>query len=220
MHRIGAPNLPMAAISEQKRKYSQLDHLDWVRWWNAVNEQEGRPDKNTDFHWADIFPIRTPTVLRAVLVEPRLVGTLCKSTLIFSNLLRYILPQEADQLLVVRACWERNLDVANDRVLSQVIEEAGFSAPDIMTSANDPTYKAELRARTLEAKEAGICGVPSYRIFRRTVGEGEDAWNQHGDIVWGQDLISDVEDYIAGWESDAVAEVGQDSRDRGTNSKL
>ena len=78
--RIGAPNLPMAAISEQKRKYSQLDHRDWVRWWNAVNEQEGRPDKNIEFYWADIFPIRTPTVLRAVLVKPELIRSLCKST--------------------------------------------------------------------------------------------------------------------------------------------
>ena len=67
----------MAAISEQKRKYSQLDHTDWVRWWNQVNKQEGSPDKNIDFHWAEIFPIRTPTLLRTVLVEPNLIGPLC-----------------------------------------------------------------------------------------------------------------------------------------------
>lgn len=76
--RIGAPNLPMAAISEQKRQYSQLDHMDWTRWWNEVNEQASKPDKNIDFHWAEIFPIRTPAVLRAVLVEPKLIGPLCK----------------------------------------------------------------------------------------------------------------------------------------------
>lgn len=55
-----------------------MDHSDWCRWWNAVNEQAGKPDKEIEFHWADIFPIRTPTVLRAVLVEPSLVGVLCK----------------------------------------------------------------------------------------------------------------------------------------------
>lgn len=76
---IGAPNTPMTAVSEQKRNYSQLDHRDWCRWWNAVNEQQGRPDKPIEFYWADIFPIRTPTVLKAVLVEPGLVGPLCKS---------------------------------------------------------------------------------------------------------------------------------------------
>ena len=68
----------MAAISEQKRQYSQQDHRDWVRWLNAVNLQEGKPDKNIDFKWAEKFPIRTPTVLRAVLVEPALVDVLCK----------------------------------------------------------------------------------------------------------------------------------------------
>ena len=77
---IGAPNTPMSAISEQKRNYSQLDHQDWCRWWNAVNEQEGKPDKGIEFYWADVFPIRTPTVLRAVLAEPGLVGPLCKLT--------------------------------------------------------------------------------------------------------------------------------------------
>ena len=75
---IGAPNTPMTAVSEQKRNYMQLDHGDWCRWWNAVNEQEGKPDKPVEFYWADKFPIRTPTVLRAVLVEPKLVDVLCK----------------------------------------------------------------------------------------------------------------------------------------------
>ena len=78
LQRIGAPNTPMSAVSEQKRNYSQLDHSDWCRWWNAVNEQNGKPDKAIEFHWADIFPIRTPNLLRAVLVEPKLVGELCK----------------------------------------------------------------------------------------------------------------------------------------------
>ncbi len=77
LSRIGAPNLPLAAESEAKRKYIQLDHSDWCRWWNDVNKQNGRPDKNIDFHWADVFPIRTPAVLRTVLVEPRLVDALC-----------------------------------------------------------------------------------------------------------------------------------------------
>lgn len=48
---IGAPNLPMSAISEQKRNYMRLDHGDWVRWWNAINLQEGKPDKKIDFYW-------------------------------------------------------------------------------------------------------------------------------------------------------------------------
>lgn len=69
----------MGAVSVAKRKYTQLDHSDWCRWWNAINDQNARPDKNIDFYWADNFPIRTPTVLRVVLAESGLVDVLCES---------------------------------------------------------------------------------------------------------------------------------------------
>ena len=73
----------MAAISEAKRKYGKLDHKDWVRWWNDINRQNGLSDKNIDFYWADVFPIRTPTLLRAVLVEPKLVDVLCEFSIFY-----------------------------------------------------------------------------------------------------------------------------------------
>ena len=76
--RIGAPNEPGSAVSKQRAAYNSEDHRDWVSWWNAVNEQEGKPDKEINFHWADKFPIRTPTALRAVLVEPELINALCE----------------------------------------------------------------------------------------------------------------------------------------------
>lgn len=79
-YRIGAPNTPTNAISEQKRNSNNLDHSDWVRWWNAINVQDGSPDKEIKFYWADKFPIRTPTVLRAALVAPRLVPVLCTTS--------------------------------------------------------------------------------------------------------------------------------------------
>lgn len=77
---IGAPNVPMQAMSEQKRKYMQRDHGDWVRWWNAVSLQEGREelDGKIGFQWPENFPIRTTNLLRAVLVEERLCGVLCE----------------------------------------------------------------------------------------------------------------------------------------------
>lgn len=77
---IGAPNVPMQAMSEQKRKYMQRDHGDWVRWWNAVSLQEGSEelDGKIEFQWPENFPIRTTNLLRAVLVEERLCGVLCE----------------------------------------------------------------------------------------------------------------------------------------------
>ncbi|KXT11651.1 hypothetical protein AC579_7039 [Pseudocercospora musae] len=178
---IGAPNLPMAAISEQKRNYMRLDHGDWVRWWNAINVQEGEPDKTVDFYWADNFPIRTPSVLRVALVKPELVD------------------------LLYRACWERNLDMSKDEVLSAVLSEAGHDAKSIVKKANSQKIKADLRARTQEAKDTGICGVPTYRVFRRKFREQE--WKQTGDLVWGQDELNVVEDLIAGWDGSGIASV-------------
>ena len=100
--------------------------------------------------------------------------------------------------------------MADDQVLRKVIDDAGFSGSDILAKANDPKIKTELRERTKEAKDTGINGVPSYRVFRRKV--GTEAWKQEGDIVWGQDLIVDVEDYIAGWDGSTTAKVGKGER--------
>jgi hypothetical protein len=81
MQRIGAPNLPSSAISPTKAAWARQDHGDWVRYWNAINVQEGRPDRNIDFHWAENFPIRTPTVLRCAILAPQTVPVLCQSLL-------------------------------------------------------------------------------------------------------------------------------------------
>ncbi|CAK3966239.1 disulfide with oxidoreductase activity [Lecanosticta acicola] len=186
---IGAPNLPTSTVSEQKRNYNALDHGDWVRWWNAVNLQDGKPDQDIAFYWADKFPIRTPTVLRAAIAEPRLVEVL------------------------YRACWERNLDMSSDEVLAKVIDEAGYNSKSILTRANSPEIKQDLRTRTAEAKEAGICGVPTYRVFRRKAGSS-DVWQQVGDLVWGQDEVSVVEDVIAGWDGDGIATVDEEDKHR------
>ncbi|EMF08708.1 thioredoxin-like protein [Sphaerulina musiva SO2202] len=197
---IGAPNVPMQAMSEQKRKYMQRDHGDWVRWWNAVSLQEGREelDGKIEFQWPENFPIRTTNLLRAVLVEERLCGVL------------------------YRACWERNLNMSDDKVLKQVIAEAGFDADAILQAANEEKIKQELRLRTQEAKDAGICGVPTYRVFRRKLGQGESDWKQFGDLVWGQDEIAVVEDLIAGWDGTTTTTTtsGVENSSSSSHSKL
>ena len=74
---IGAPNLPGSAVSPAKAKWSRQDHADWTEYWNAVSAQDG--GQQGKFHWADTFPIRTPTVLRVAIVEPETTNLLCKS---------------------------------------------------------------------------------------------------------------------------------------------
>jgi 2-hydroxychromene-2-carboxylate isomerase len=96
--------------------------------------------------------------------------------------------------------------VADDAVLSDVLTKAAYNGPELIKQANTPEIKTKLREATAEAKAAGTCGVPSYRVFRES---GNGAWTNVGGIVWGQDEINVVEDLIAGWDdqkSTAVAE--------------
>lgn len=95
--------------------------------------------------------------------------------------------------------------MSSDEVLKQVIADTGADSDAVMAKANSQHYKTELRNRTAEAVNAGICGVPTYRVFRRSHGEQE--WKQTGDMVWGQDELAVVEDLIAGWDGSGVATI-------------
>jgi 2-hydroxychromene-2-carboxylate isomerase len=118
----------------------------------------------------------------------------------------------------VRACWEQNKDMSSDEVLSSAIAEAGYDAKSIMAKANSPEIKQDLRVRTKEAKDTGICGVPSYRIFRRRVGQQDQDWKLVSDIIWGQDESAVVEDLIAGW--DGHSRVVESDEKRRESAKL
>lgn len=179
---IGAPNLPSAAISPAKGVWSRQDHVDWTKYWNAVNLQERSPDKNIDFHWADIFPIRTPTVLRVAMVEPSAAPAL------------------------YRGCWEGNLDMAKEDVVIKVLDEAGFNGAELLQKSNSSKVKTQLRDATAEAKALGLCGVPSYRVLRQN---SHGDWELQGGIVWGQDEMNVVEDLIAGWDAEKSVAVAE-----------
>ena len=66
-------------MSKPKARWSRQDLVDWTGYWNAVNVQDGGKDKEIRFGWTDHFPLRTPTVLRVAMVEPRTTEMLCKS---------------------------------------------------------------------------------------------------------------------------------------------
>lgn len=94
--------------------------------------------------------------------------------------------------------------MSSDSVLASVLSSAGYNAETLLAKANSPETKARLRACTKEAVETGLCGVPSYRVFRRRVGEGrpdgEEVWTGGEEVVWGQDEVNVVEDLVVGWE--------------------
>lgn len=52
---------------------------------------------------------------------------------------------------------------------------------------------------TAQAQKLGLCGVPTYRVLRKT---NDGAWDNVGGLVWGQDELNVVEDLIAGWSMD------------------
>ncbi|KAJ8112252.1 hypothetical protein OPT61_g5339 [Boeremia exigua] len=177
---IGAPNMPMLAVSATKAAWTRQDHADWTAYWNAVNVSEGGIDRPIDFNWADVFPIRTPTVLRVAIVEPSTVPFL--------------------------SCWEQNANMSDEKVLVNVLDKSGYNGSDLVARANAPAIKAKLRENTAAAKAHGICGVPTYRVLQQDTG---GQWKPHGGLVWGQDETNIVEDLIAGWDSENSPEVAE-----------
>lgn len=111
--------------------------------------------------------------------------------------------------------------MSSDKTLHSVIAEAGYDANSIMAKANSPEIKQDLRARTQEAKDTGICGVPSYRIFRRRIGHEDQEWKLASDIIWGQDEYPAVEDLISGWDGQSIAsELGGPGRPQKSSTRL
>jgi 2-hydroxychromene-2-carboxylate isomerase len=109
-------------------------------------------------------------------------------------------------ILVDSACWEHNANVSDEAVLADVLTKGGYNGPELVAKANAPATKAKLRELTAEAKDLGICGVPTYRVLRE---DSTGLWKPVGGLVWGQDETNVVEDLIAGWDpeiSNAIAE--------------
>lgn len=96
--------------------------------------------------------------------------------------------------------------MADDTVLAEALTKAGYDGPDLIQKSNAPDIKTNLRQATAEAKAAGICGVPSYRVFKQ---DSSGDWNHVGGIIWGQDEINVVEDLIAGWDDERSTEVAE-----------
>jgi predicted DsbA family dithiol-disulfide isomerase len=104
------------------------------------------------------------------------------------------------------ACWEKNENVSDEGVLADVLTKGGFDGAELVRRANAPEIKTKLRELTAEAKELGICGVPTYRVLQE---QSAGVWKPVGGLVWGQDETNVVEDLIAGWDpenSDDTAE--------------
>lgn len=84
---------------------------------------------------------------------------------------------------ILRSCWADEKDVAEDQVIGDCLEEAGF---DRGLSFTGMLEGAEIYPRNLEeAIDKGAFGAPSYIV-------------DDGAIFWGQDRLDDLDAHLAG----------------------
>ncbi len=81
---------------------------------------------------------------------------------------------------LTRACWEQDLDIADDAVIGDCLEAAGFGRGLLMSGL---LTGADIYARNLEqAVLAGVFGFPFFIV-------GEEKF-------WGQDRLDDLDHYL------------------------
>jgi 2-hydroxychromene-2-carboxylate isomerase len=84
---------------------------------------------------------------------------------------------------LLRACWAEEKDIAQDEVIGDCLETAGFARSLTMSGMLEG---AETYARNLdEAVEQGAFGAPFYVV-------------DSGQCFWGQDRLDDLEAHLAG----------------------
>jgi 2-hydroxychromene-2-carboxylate isomerase len=120
------------------------------------------------------FPMNTVRAMRMVLAAPE------ASRLALS-------------LALARAYWVDDDDLADVDVLRDVATRAGLDGAALVTLAEDDSRKAELRKRTEEARQRGVCGAPT--------------WLVGDELFWGQDRLDFVEAALRGWRSKPVANL-------------
>jgi len=84
---------------------------------------------------------------------------------------------------VLRACWAEERDIAEDDVVRDCLERAGFdpALTDRGLLSGAETYAANLE----EAVEAGVFGAPFYVL-------------DSGQMFWGQDRLEDLDLHLDG----------------------
>jgi len=79
---------------------------------------------------------------------------------------------------VLAACWGQERNIADDKVLADLLAEQGLPAP-LLEQSHSQAAQERYEAYTLQAIDAGVFGAPSYVV--------------DGEIFWGQDRLDFVE---------------------------
>lgn len=79
---------------------------------------------------------------------------------------------------VLAACWAQERNIADEKVLAQLLQEQGLPAA-LLEQSHSQAVQVRYEACTQQAIDAGVFGAPSYVI--------------DGEIFWGQDRLDFVE---------------------------
>ena len=114
---------------------------------------------NIPFSFPEIFPLRSILPLRATIVEPSLTDVLYS------------------------AYWAEGKDISDVDVFTQICDKNGLDGALIIAKTQHAEVKNKLRENTQEAIEAGVYGVPS--------------WKVNDEIWWGQDRLLSLAKYLS-----------------------
>lgn len=79
---------------------------------------------------------------------------------------------------LLAAIWREGVDVSDRGALHEVLTDGGFDADDLLAAAAAEEVKMQLRDATQAATDAGVFGVPTFRV--------------HGELFWGADRVDTV----------------------------
>jgi 2-hydroxychromene-2-carboxylate isomerase len=79
---------------------------------------------------------------------------------------------------ILAACWAQERNIADDKVLAQLLSEQGLPAA-LLEQSHSQAVQERYETYTQAAIDAGVFGAPSYVI--------------NGEIFWGQDRLDFVE---------------------------
>ena len=130
--------------------------------WVAQDLSDWAGHWDVPLRWPSCFPVRTVLPLRAALVAPDATAAL------------------------YRALWVDDRNIGEPDVCRAVLDEAGLDGAAILARTQETAVKEQLKFNTGDAKDAGACGVPTYRL-------------EDGMLIWGQDRLDLLGRCLSGW---------------------
>ncbi len=148
-------------LPENKMRHNLLDAVRWADYLGV------------DFGWHKRHPMRTVTTMRALLLLADDEGAIADPAPIHA---------------LYRAYWVDGRDIDDEKVLAEVLTEAGLDGEALVAGTKAPEVKQRLIDVSTGAADRGIFGAPAMFI-RGVRGFEEEMW-------WGQDRLAMVEEAL------------------------